>query len=99
MKSERKQSKNRGFVLSIIVNMLFRTYWLVLVCILVLMHFLANWPLWLIVIPLVCWFVHSLVITLVLGWANSKGSVKARPEPKNVNPYSYKKQDEQNPDH
>lgn len=90
-----KQSRNRGFFLSIVVNMLFRTYWLVLVCILVLLHYLVNWPLWLIAIPLACWFLHSLIITLVLGWANSKASAYAKPEPKNVNPYSYKKPEAQ----
>ena len=39
-----------------------------------------------IIIPLVCWVVHALLITLILGWATSGATPK--PEPKNVNPYS-----------
>ncbi len=70
--------------------MVFRGFWLVLVAVLVILHFVAGWPLWLIAIPLVAWFIHALLITLVLGFATS-GPTSSRPEPKNVNPYSAKK--------
>ena len=69
--------------------MAFRGFWLVLVVILLILHFVAGWPLWLIAIPLVAWFVHALLITLVLGFA-SGGSGNPKPEPKNINPYSSK---------
>lgn len=69
--------------------MVFRGFWLVLVAILVILHFAVGWPLWLIAIPLVAWFVHALLITLVLGFA-SGGSNNPKPEPKNINPYSSK---------
>ncbi len=85
-----KRAKGHGFLLSLLLNMVFRGFWLVLVAILVILHFAAGWPLWLIAIPLVAWFIHALLITLVLGFATS-GPTTSRPEPKNVNPYSAKK--------
>ena len=85
-----KRAKGHGFVLSVIINMLFRAYWLVLVCALIVLHFAAGWPLWLIVIPIVIWFVHALLITVILGWANSSGSSRPKPVQKNKNPYSSK---------
>ena len=85
-----KRAKGHGFLLSLLLNMVFRGFWLVLVAVLVIRHFAAGWPLWLIAIPLVAWFIHALLITLVLGFATS-GPTTSRPEPKNVNPYSAKK--------
>ncbi len=85
-----KRAKGQGFLLSLLLNMVFRGFWLVLVAVLVILHFVAGWPLWLIAIPLVAWFIHALLITLVLGFATS-GPTSSRPEPKNVNPYSAKK--------
>ena len=85
-----RRAKGHGFLLSLLLNMVFRGFWLVLVAILVILHFAAGWPLWLIAIPLVAWFIHALLITLVLGFATS-GPTTSRPEPKNVNPYSAKK--------
>ena len=85
-----KRAKGHGFLLSLLLNMVFRGFWLVLVAVLVILHFAAGWPLWLIAIPLVAWFIHALLITLVLGFATS-GPTTSRPEPKNVNPYAAKK--------
>lgn len=89
-----KRAKGHGLFLSIIINMLFRSYWLILVCILIVLHFVLGWPLWLIVIPIVFWFVHALLITLILGWANTSGGTSPKPEQKNINPYSVKKDSE-----
>ena len=85
-----KRAKGHGFLLSLLLNMVFRGFWLVLVAVLVILHFAAGWPLWLIAIPLVAWFIHALLITLVLGFATSAPTT-SRQEPKNVNPYSAKK--------
>ena len=83
-----RRSQGHGLILSIIINMLFRAYWIVLVAILIVLHFALGWPLWLIVIPIACWFLHSLLITLILGWANSNS--EPQPVQENKNPYSYK---------
>lgn len=84
-----RHSTGHGLFLSIILNMLFRAYWLVLVAVLIVLHFALGWPLWLIVIPIACWFLHALLITLILGWANSNSS-EPRPPQENKNPYSFK---------
>ena len=97
-----RRSQGHGLFLSIIINMLFRAYWLILVVVLIILRFASGWPLWLIAIPLAAWFLHSLLITLVLGWANSSVEEKPKPEPKNINPYSYgneNKEKEEGKDH
>ncbi|MBR3243468.1 MAG: hypothetical protein IKF90_12350, partial [Parasporobacterium sp.] len=81
-----KRAQGHGLILSIIINMLFRSYWLVLVVILIILHFAAGWPLWLIAIPLAAWFLHALLITLILGWANSSVEEKPKVKQKNINP-------------
>ena len=85
-----KRAQGHGFVLSLLINMMFRAYWLVLVCVLVILHFVLGWPLWLIVIPIVFWIVHALLITVILGWASDSGN-SPKPVQENKNPYSYKK--------
>lgn len=84
-----KRATGHGFLLSLLLNMAFRGFWLVLVAILVILHFAAGWPLWLIVIPLAAWVIHALLITLVLGFATG-GPTTRKPEPENINPYSSK---------
>ncbi len=86
-----KRAIGHGFVLSVIINMLFRAYWLVAVCVLIILHFALGWPLWLIVIPIVFWILHALLITVVLGWANTSVNTMPKQEQENKNPYSYKK--------
>ena len=73
-----KRAKGHGFLLSLLLNMVFRGFWLVLVAVLVILHFAAGWPLWLIAIPLVAWFIHALLITLVLGFAQAGRRHRAR---------------------
>ena len=87
-----KHATGHGFVLSLLLNMLFRAGWLALAAILLILHLVIGWPLWLIVIPLVCWVLHALLITLILGWANGSAQEPV-PEQKNVNPYSNKNTD------
>ena len=77
-------------MLSLLINMLFRAYWLILVCVLIVLHFIFVWPLWLIVIPIAFWVIHALLITLILGWANSAAD-QPKPVQENKNPYSYRK--------
>ena len=81
-----KRAKGHGFLLSLVLNMVFRWFWPALAVLLLILHFAVGWPLWLIIIPLICWVVHALLITLILGWATRGATPK--PEPKNVNPYS-----------
>ena len=66
--------------------------WLVLVAILLILHFALHWPLWLIIIPIAVWFIHSLLITLLLSIGNRASSGPA-PVQENKNPYSAKNKD------
>ena len=83
-----KQSKKHGFLLSLLINMALRFFWPVIAILLLVFHFVLGWPLWVVIIPLVCWVVHALIITLIVGWATS--GAEPKPEPKNINPYSNK---------
>ena len=65
-----RRAQGHNLILSIILNMLFRAYWLIPVCILIILHFAIGWPAWLVVIPIVFWILHSILITVILGWAN-----------------------------
>lgn len=86
-----RRASGHGFFLSVIINMLFRTWWLVFVAALLVLHFAVGWPLWLIAIPLVCWVLHAVIITLVFSWANN--SAEPAPKHENKNPYSNKNSD------
>lgn len=85
-----KRAVGHGFFLSFILNMLFRAFWLVIVCILIVLHFAVGIPLWLIAIPIAFWVIHALLITLILGWANSSSAQEHKVQ-ENKNPYSYRK--------
>ena len=88
-----KRARGHGLFLSIIINMLFRAYWLILVCALVILHFAVGWPLWLIIIPIVFWILHAVLITVILGWANTSAKTEPKPVQENKNPYSYRAAD------
>ena len=94
-----RRAQGHGFVLSIIINMLFRAYWLILVCALIVLHFALGWPLWLIIIPIVFWILHAVLITVILGWANTSARTTPKPVQENKNPYSYRKPDGNQEEH
>ena len=84
----RRVSKDRGFLISMIFNMLFRAEWVLIAIILfVVHHFFEKVPLWLGFAALVIWVGYSLIITLVFSLANRMGNA---PEviKENKNPYS-----------
>lgn len=89
-----KRAQGHGFFLSLILNMLFRAYWLIPICVIIILHFAIGWPLWLVIIPIVFWFLHSLLITVILGWANTSAQLDEKPKQENKNPYSYRKPEE-----
>lgn len=85
----RRVSKGHGFLLSLIINMLFRPEWPIISIVLFIFHKTIGIKLWIALIPLVIWVVYPLIITLVLGWANSCGN-SAPVVHENKNPYSSK---------
>lgn len=83
----RRTAHSHGFFLCLLLNMLFRFEWAVAAIILLVLHFLLGWPLFLTFIPLGIWFMYALTVTLVLSTANRIGNEPPIQRP-NKNPYS-----------
>ena len=88
----RQGRKSDGFFLCFLINFAFRFRWAFLIVILLILHFLFNFPLWLIFIPLGLWIIHAFMVTLVLFLGNKAGNIDY-PQKDNVNPYSKKNGD------
>lgn len=89
-----KTAKGHGLILSILINMIFRAWWLAFAFILLVLHFVLGWPWWLCLLPIICWILHAVIITLVLGWAsNAVGPSPNSAPQENKNPYSKKNSD------
>lgn len=84
-----RKARNHGFVVSLLVNMAFRAEWLVPALILLVLHFVLGIAWWWCLIPIGCWIIHALIVTLLLSFANWAGNAP-EPQTKNINPYSNK---------
>ena len=83
----RRTAHNHGFILCLLLNMMFRFEWAIAAIVLLGIHFWLGWPLYLAWIALGIWLVYSLFVTLVLSAANSAGNAPV-PQKPNKNPYS-----------
>ena len=83
----RRTAKNHGFLLCMLMNMLFRFEWAMAAIALAVVHFWLGWPLFLVWIPLAIWVLYALFVTLVLSAANRCGNAP-QPHRPNKNPYS-----------
>lgn len=83
----RRTARGHGFLLCLLINMMFRFEWAAAALVLVGVHFWLGWPLFLAWIPLVIWVLYALAITVVLSLANRAGNITEPPRP-NRNPYS-----------
>ena len=83
----RRTARNHGFLLCVLINMLFRFEWAAAAIVLLVIHFRLGWPLFLVWIPLAVWILYALFITLIISMANRAGS-EPTPSRPNKNPYS-----------
>lgn len=83
----RRTAHDHGFLLCLLLNMMFRFEWAILAIILLVLHFLFRWPLFLVFVALGIWIVYALFVTAVLSAANRVGN-ESSPERPNKNPYS-----------
>ena len=83
----RRTARNHGFVICLLINMMFRFEWAIAAIVLLVLHFLLNWPLFLVFVALGIWFLYALFVTAVLSAANRIGN-EPTPERPNRNPYS-----------
>lgn len=78
-----------GFILSLLLNMVFRFEWAAAALILLILHFVLGWPLFPVWLCLAAWILHSLLVTILLIAVTRHGNEETPPLP-NKNPYSKK---------
>ena len=83
----RRTARGHGFLLCLLINLMFRFEWAAAALVFLGIHFWLGWPLIPVWITLSIWFLYALLITLVFSMANRAGNVVDPPKP-NKNPYS-----------
>ena len=83
----RRTARGHGFLLCLLLNMMFRFEWAIVAIVLLVIHFWMGWPLFLVWVALGIWVVYALFVTLVLSLANHAGNAPTPQQP-NKNPYS-----------
>ena len=87
-----KTARSGGFWLSLVLNMAFRCGWAGVALLLLLLHFILGWPLYLVWACLGLWVLHAFIVTAVLS-ALTAGNGKSDVTPANKNPYSRRDSD------
>lgn len=87
-----KTAKGHGFLLCLILNMLFRFEFAIIGIVLLALHFWLGLPMFLAWIAFGVWFVYALLITVILSLANHAGNLPPDERP-NKNPYSASNKD------
>lgn len=83
----RRTAKGHGFLLCLLLNMMFRFEWAIAALVLLALHFWLGWPLFLAWAALGIWLIYALFVTLILSLANRAGN-EPTVQPANKNPYS-----------
>lgn len=83
----RTTKRQRGFFLTLLINLLLNLEGLVPAILLTAMHVLLGWPFWLVWIALGLWVAAICVQMWVFGWLRSAGNEPTAYRP-NKNPYS-----------
>ncbi|MCR5481779.1 MAG: hypothetical protein K6F52_03190 [Clostridia bacterium] len=84
----RKASPDKGFLISMLINMAFRFEWVIAAAALAAAHFFLDWPWWLPLVPLAIWFLQAFIVTAMLSFALRLGNSPQKSVPQNKNPYS-----------
>lgn len=87
----RRASLDKGFVISLIINLLFRIEWLILSALLLILHFVVPAIPWFVcLVPVGAWLLHGFLVTLIfrlISKYENNGPDVETPRP-NKNPYS-----------
>ena len=75
----RRARADRGFILALLINMLFRPEWPVLALIMLALHLLFGLPSLLIWLCLGVWVIWSAAVTAFVSWAAGCGSSNPTP--------------------
>ncbi|MGN0636539.1 MAG: hypothetical protein ACI4I5_10005 [Acutalibacteraceae bacterium] len=88
----RRTARGHGFLLCLLLNMLFRFEWCAAAIVYYGVHRFFSFPLFPVFILLGIWVLYALFVTVVLSLANRSGNAPV-PRTQNKNPYSKKTQD------
>ena len=83
----RRTARNHGFILCLLLNMVFRFEWCVAAIVYYCLHLWLHFPLFPTFVLLGIWVLYALVITVVFSLANRAADTPT-PYPENKNPYS-----------
>lgn len=83
------KNNDHGFLLSFLINLAFRFGWLLFIIVFLVLYFIVGWPLWLMLIPVGLWIIHSLIITILMYVGNKAGNnSNTEVQKENIDPYS-----------
>lgn len=85
----RRMRNDGGFLLCLIVNLIFNIEWSIPAWICLAVHFIWDLSIWYFIVLIGIWFLYILIVTCVLCWISRCGNEPIM-ENKNVNPYSKK---------
>ena len=85
----RQPKRQSGFVLSVLLTLLFNLEWTIPAWICLALHFIIGLSLWYFVIALGLWVLLIVTKSLILRLLNKAGNIKDPPK-ENKNPYSAK---------
>ncbi len=85
----RQPKKQSGFLLSVLLTLIFNLEWTIPAWILLALHFICGLSLWYSAVALSLWIVGIVLKSLLLRLLNKAGNYKDPPK-ENKNPYSSK---------
>lgn len=83
----RRTKINKGFIISLLINMLLNLEGAIPAVILLVLHFVLGWSLIWFFTALALWIAGLALHMLIIGWA-TEGAMSREPKRENKNPYS-----------
>ncbi len=82
-----RKNNDGSFILAFVINLLINPEGAIPATILLVLHFVLDWPMWPFWVALILWPLGLFIYTAVLSWVVNSGSQPV-PHRENVNPYS-----------
>ena len=88
IRAEQARTKRKsGFILCLLINMLLNYKGMIPAVVLLVLHFILNWSLWLSIAAFGAWLLWLILWMYLIGWTERYDNTP-EPQKKNKNPYS-----------
>ena len=88
IRAEQARTKRKsGFILCLLINMLLNYKGMIPAVVLLVLHFILNWSLWLSIAAFGSWLLWLILWMYLIGWTERYDNTP-EPQKKNKNPYS-----------